>query len=79
MLVPFFDLKLQHAAIADELKFAINRVVDSGVYILGPEVEALENEIAAYSQCQFGIGISSGTDALIVALLALVFAIDSLK
>ena len=71
MLVPFFDLKLQHAAIADELKFAINRVVDSGVYILGPEVEALENEIAAYSECQFGIGISSGTDALIVALLAL--------
>lgn len=71
MSVPFFDLKLQHAAIADELKFAINRVVDSGVYILGSEVEALENEIAAYSECKFGIGISSGTDALIVALLAL--------
>ena len=71
MTVPFFDLKLQHAAIADELKFAINRVIDSGVYILGPEVEALENEIAAYSECQFGIGISSGTDALVVALLAL--------
>lgn len=70
-LVPLLDLKAQHAAIADELKAAINRVVDSGVYILGPEVEALENEIAAYSQCQFGIGISSGTDALIVALLAL--------
>ena len=71
MSVPFFDLKLQHAALADELKAAVNRVIDSGVYILGPEVEALEDEIAAYSQCQFGIGISSGTDALIVALLAL--------
>ena len=71
MPIPFFDLRLQHAALADELKAAVNRVIDSGVYILGPEVEALENEIAAYSQCQFGIGVSSGTDALIVALLAL--------
>ena len=71
MPIPFFNLKLQHAALADELKATVNRVIDSGVYILGPEVEALENEIAAYSQCQFGIGISSGTDALIVALLAL--------
>jgi dTDP-4-amino-4,6-dideoxygalactose transaminase len=71
MSVLFFDLKLQHATLADELKAAVNRVIDSGVYILGAEVEALENEIAAYSGCQFGIGISSGTDALIVALLAL--------
>ncbi len=71
MSVPFFDLNLQHAAIADEIKAAVNRVIDSGVYILGPEVEALENEIAAYSQCKYGIGISSGTDSLIVAMLAL--------
>jgi dTDP-4-amino-4,6-dideoxygalactose transaminase len=71
MSVPFFDLKLQHTALAGELKSAVNRVIDSGIFILGPEVEALENEIAAYSQCKFGIGISSGTDSLIVALLAL--------
>ncbi len=71
MSVSFFDLKLQHAALAEELKTVVNRVIDSGIYILGPEVEALENEIAVYSGCQFGIGISSGTDALIVALLAL--------
>ena len=71
MPIPFFDLKLQHAPLADELKAAVNRVIDSGVYILGPEVETLENEIAAYSNCKYGIGLSSGTDALIVALLAL--------
>ena len=71
MPIAFFDLKIQHAALAEELKSAFIRVIDSGVFILGPEVEALENEIAAYSGCQFGIGISSGTDALIVALLAL--------
>ncbi len=71
MSVPFFDIKLQNASIADDLKAAVNRVIDSGAFILGPEVEALENEIAAYSQCKYGIGISSGTDSLIVAMLAL--------
>lgn len=71
MPVPFFDITQQNAAIADELKAAVYRVIDSGAFILGTEVEALENEIAAYSQCKYGIGISSGTDALIVALLAL--------
>jgi dTDP-4-amino-4,6-dideoxygalactose transaminase len=65
------DLKAQYAAIRDEVRAAIDRVADSQYFILGPEVEALEHEVAAYSQCQFGIGVSSGTDALIVALMAI--------
>src|SRR6185295_16952807 len=49
----------------------MDRVADSQYFILGPEVEALEKEIADYSQCEFGIGVSSGTDALLVALMAI--------
>ena len=71
MTIPLLDLKAQHASLRDELQAAINRVLDSGAFILGPEVEALEQEIAAYSQCQYGIGVSSGTDALLVALMAI--------
>ena len=69
--VPLLDLKAQYAAIRDEVREAIDRVADSQHFILGPEVEALEAEVAAYSQCEFGIGVSSGTDALLVALMAI--------
>ncbi|NUM47371.1 MAG: DegT/DnrJ/EryC1/StrS family aminotransferase [Anaerolineales bacterium] len=69
--VPILDLKLQYATIRMEIMAAIERVMESQSFILGPEVEALEKEIAMYSQCQFGIGVSSGTDALLVALMAL--------
>jgi dTDP-4-amino-4,6-dideoxygalactose transaminase len=71
MPVPLLDLKAQHAAIRDEVREAIDRVLESQHFILGPEVEALEREVAAYSQCQYGIGVSSGTDALLVALMAI--------
>ncbi|HEX4947714.1 MAG TPA: DegT/DnrJ/EryC1/StrS family aminotransferase [Blastocatellia bacterium] len=70
MRIPLLDLHAQYAPIRAEVNAAIQRVLDSGVFILGPEVEALENEIAAYSHCQFGIGVTSGTDALLVALMA---------
>ena len=70
MPIPLLDLHAQYAPIRDEINAAIHRVLDSGVFILGPEVESLESEIAAYSQCQFGIGVTSGTDALLVALMA---------
>jgi dTDP-4-amino-4,6-dideoxygalactose transaminase len=69
--VPLLDLKAQYATIRDEIREALDRVIESQNFILGPEVEALEEEIASYSQCEFGIGVSSGTDALLVALMAI--------
>ena len=68
--VPLLDLKAQYAPIREEIRAAMDRVADAQYFIGGPEVEGLEREVAAYSQCQFGIGVSSGTDALIVALMA---------
>jgi dTDP-4-amino-4,6-dideoxygalactose transaminase len=65
------DLKAQYQTIRDEVRAAVDRVLESQVFILGPEVEALEREVADYSQCRYGIGVSSGTDALLVALMAL--------
>jgi dTDP-4-amino-4,6-dideoxygalactose transaminase len=69
--IPLLDLKEQNTRIGPEIRAAIDRVIESQHFILGPEVEALEREVAAYSQCQYGIGVSSGTDALLVALMAL--------
>src|SRR5678815_2426807 len=71
MNVPLLDLKVQYAAIRNEVREALDRVVESQYFILGPEVEALEREVAEYSQCQFAVGMSSGTDALLAALMAL--------
>ena len=71
MRVPILDLKAQYALIRDEVQAAIERVMESQYFILGPEVEALEREIAAYCGCDFGIGVSSGTDALLVSLMAI--------
>ncbi|HOX06549.1 MAG TPA: DegT/DnrJ/EryC1/StrS family aminotransferase [Planctomycetota bacterium] len=69
--VPLLDLKAQYAGIREEVRAAVDRVMDSQYFILGPEVEGLESEVAAYCGCRFGIGVSSGTDALILALMAL--------
>lgn len=71
MDVPLLDLKAQYAAIHEDVNMAIERVLDTQHFILGPEVEALETEVAAYSQCRFGIGVSSGSDALLAALMAI--------
>lgn len=69
--VPLLDLKAQYATIREEVRTAVDRVMESQIFIMGPEVQALEQEVAAYSQCQFGIGMSSGTDALLAALMAI--------
>jgi dTDP-4-amino-4,6-dideoxygalactose transaminase len=69
--VPLLDLTGQYAAIREEVRAALDRVIESQKFILGPEVEALEAEVAAYSQCAYGVGVSSGTDALLVTLMAL--------
>ena len=71
MKVPLLDLKGQYAPLRAEIEAAIREVCDSQRFVLGPNVTALEAEVAAYSQAAFGIGISSGTDALLVALMAL--------
>ncbi|NLF38896.1 DegT/DnrJ/EryC1/StrS family aminotransferase [bacterium] len=68
--VPSFDMKRQHEAIRAELDEALRRVVDSGWYILGPEVEAFEREFAAYVGTAHCIGVASGTDALTLAVRA---------
>jgi dTDP-4-amino-4,6-dideoxygalactose transaminase len=69
--VPLLDLRSQYQAIKPEIDAAIAGVVDSQYFILGPEVSALEAEVAAYSGAAHGVGMSSGTDALLAALMAL--------
>lgn len=69
--VPLLDLKAQYQSLRDEIRPAIDRVIESQHFILGPEVEALEKEVAIYSECAFGVGVSSGTDALLAALMAI--------
>jgi dTDP-4-amino-4,6-dideoxygalactose transaminase len=71
MDVPLLDLKAQYASIRSEIREAVDRVMDSQQFILGPEVDAFEAEIASYCRCRHAIGVSSGTDALLVVLMAL--------
>jgi dTDP-4-amino-4,6-dideoxygalactose transaminase len=71
MQVPLLDLKLQYEPLAERIQAVIAKVCASQHFILGPAVKELEASVAAYSQCRFGIGVSSGTDALLVALMAL--------
>lgn len=71
MNVPLLDLKPQLAALRPQIVEAVTRVIDSTGYILGPEVTALEKKIASYCGTDYGIGVSSGTDALLAALMSL--------
>ncbi len=71
MNIPILDLKAQYATIKDEVNQKVLGVMASQSFILGAEVAALENEIAAYSASKFAVGVSSGSDALIISLMAL--------
>ena len=69
--VPLLDLRPQYQPLAVEIQAAIAEVCTSQHFILGPAVRSLEASIAAYCQCRYAVGVSSGTDALLLALMAL--------
>jgi len=70
MNVPLLDLKAQYATIRDEMREAVDRVLEAQQFIMGPEVAALEKAVADYVGARHGIGMSSGTDALLATLMA---------
>ncbi|HZX09439.1 MAG TPA: DegT/DnrJ/EryC1/StrS family aminotransferase, partial [Acidobacteriota bacterium] len=69
--IPMLDLKAQYAAIKPEIRQAVDEVFESQYFILGPKVEKLERKIADYSESAYAVGVSSGTDALLISLMAL--------
>ncbi|MBI3029548.1 MAG: DegT/DnrJ/EryC1/StrS family aminotransferase [Candidatus Rokubacteria bacterium] len=71
MAVPLLDLQAQYGAIEPEIMEALREVCARQQFILGPRVTELEERIAEYSGCRYGVGVSSGTDALLAALMAL--------
>lgn len=68
--VPLLDLEPVHGPIRTELRDAVNRVLDSNRFIGGPEIESFEREMADYCEAAHAVGVSSGTDALVVSLMA---------
>ena len=71
MEIPLLNLKLQYAQIKDEVKSAIDEVLESQQFIFGPKVESFEREIAQLVKVEHAIGVSSGTDALLLSLMGL--------
>src|SRR4051794_33628147 len=71
MPVPLFDPTASQAPLRADIRAAVHRVLDSGHFILGPEVEAFETELAAYLGAEHAIGVANGTEALTIALRAL--------
>ena len=69
--VPFLDLLPTYRELEPEIDAAVKRVLDSGWYILGEEVDAFEQEFAAYCEAKHCVGVANGLDALHLALLAL--------
>ncbi|MDB3878305.1 DegT/DnrJ/EryC1/StrS family aminotransferase [Amylibacter sp.] len=70
-MIPFLDLGAAYRELKPEIDAAVSRVLDSGCYILGPEVEAFEDEWAAYCEAKHAVGLANGLDALTLALRAL--------
>ncbi len=71
MKVPLLDLKLQYNSLKKELDEAVLRVSETQYFILGPEVEKLEKSMCEYLKCKYAIGVSSGTDALLISLMTI--------
>ncbi len=71
MKIPLVDLKTQYYNLKEEIDRAIQSVLDSGQFILGKEVQGLEEAVARYSNARYAIGVASGTDALMLALTSL--------
>jgi dTDP-4-amino-4,6-dideoxygalactose transaminase len=69
--ISILDLKAQYQSIKDEIDAAVLGVMDSGHFVLGPNVKALEQEVASYVNCQYGVGVASGSDALRLSFAAL--------
>jgi len=69
-MIPFVDLKSQYHSVKAEIDEAVVRVLESGQFVLGPEVAAFEEEFAVYCQARHGVAVNSGTSALHLALLA---------
>tara|TARA_R110002049_G_scaffold15822_5_gene64208 strand:- start:49318 stop:50400 length:1083 start_codon:yes stop_codon:yes gene_type:complete len=70
-MIPFIDLKAQYEILQSNIQQRINNVLDHGQYILGPEVEELEEKLANFTGAKHCIAVSSGTDALLISLMAL--------
>jgi dTDP-4-amino-4,6-dideoxygalactose transaminase len=71
MAVPLLDLKAHHEPIREEILNSLRQTFASNQFILGPDVGKLEERVAAYCQAQYGVGVTSGTDALLLSLMAL--------
>jgi len=70
MKVPLLDLKQQYQSIRSEVEDAIRDVMESQHFILGPKVQECEEAVAAYCGCRYAVGVSSGTDAILICLMA---------
>lgn len=70
MNVPLLDLKAQYATIRDEVRQAVDAVLESQHFIMGPQVKTLEEKVAAYTNCKHAVGCASGSDALLLSLMA---------
>ena len=69
-MIPFIDLQAQRKRMGQPLEDAILKVVRSGAYIMGPEIAELERQLAAFGQAPFALACGSGTEALILPLMA---------
>jgi dTDP-4-amino-4,6-dideoxygalactose transaminase len=70
-MIPLVDLTAQYHSVQSEIESAVHQVLESGHFILGPDVAAFEQEVAAYLGVKHSVGVASGTDAIVIALRAL--------